>query len=186
MKKKIVRGRKLEIENPSQRNDVEKGFDEMVNIALGNADPDAQTTNIKSAAEEKETSNDFLDKIHEEDKQHSKNKIILWTTIIAVIIIAIVGGILYKNHIEDTDGKIRVNYASSDLEGENYLEVVSKLEDEGFTNIRTESIDDLINGWLTKDGEVESVSIDGDTEFSSNSRFLPSSEIVISYHTFSN
>jgi len=43
----------------------------------------------------------------------------------------------------------------------------------------------LITGWITKDGEVEEVEIDGYTTFSSSSRFLPDVEIVITYHTFS-
>lgn len=36
MKKKISRARKLEIKNPSQRDEIEKGFDDMAGIALGN------------------------------------------------------------------------------------------------------------------------------------------------------
>ncbi len=65
-----------------------------------------------------------------------------------------------------------------------YEEVISQLEKQGFTNIKTETINDLVLGWLTKDGAVESVSIDGATSFSSSSRFLPDVEIVIVYHTF--
>lgn len=103
---------------------------------------------------------------------------------ILAFVIAIVGGILYERHIEATDGKIKVTYASSDLEGKDYHEVVSELEDDGFTNIITEPVDDLITGWINKEVEVETVEIDGDTEFSNGSRYLPDSKIVVTYHTF--
>lgn len=51
--------------------------------------------------------------------------------------------------------------------------------------ITTIPVDDLITGWVTKDGEVEKVEIDGYSTFSSSSRFLPDVEIVVTYHTFS-
>lgn len=92
---------------------------------------------------------------------------------------------LINHHNEQIDGKIRVNYSASDFEGSNYEEVVSQLEKQGFTNITTIPVDDLITGWVTKDGEVEKVEIDGYSTFSSSSRFLPDVEIVVTYHTFS-
>lgn len=42
----------------------------------------------------------------------------------------------------------------------------------------------MITGWLNDEGEVEEVSVDGDTVFSTDSRYLPDVEIVVSYHTF--
>lgn len=70
-----------------------------------------------------------------------------------LITIALVVGFLVKKHYEKIDGKIRVNYSSSDFKGEKYEDVVGRLESEGFTNIRVEPIGDLITGWVTKDGE---------------------------------
>ncbi len=32
----------------------------------------------------------------------------------------------------------------------NYKVIVSQLEDTGFTNVKTEKIEDLINGWIIK------------------------------------
>jgi len=92
---------------------------------------------------------------------------------------------LVEHHNEQVDGKIRVNYSSSDFEGSNYEDVISQLKKQGFTNITANPQDDLITGWITKDGEVEEIKIDGYTTFSSNSRFLPNVEIIITYHTFS-
>ena len=85
---------------------------------------------------------------------------------------------------EVDDGKLNLPISSSDLENTNYEDVIAIFETEGFTNIKTEVIDDLIFGWLTKDGEVEEVSVDGYTTFNTDNRYPPDVEIVVSYHTF--
>ena len=92
---------------------------------------------------------------------------------------------MIDHHNQQIDGKIRVNYSSENLLGEDYAEVVNRLEKRGFTNIKTEPIDDLITGWITKDGEVEEITIEGDNSFSPGSRYLPDVEIIVRYHTFS-
>ena len=84
----------------------------------------------------------------------------------------------------DTDTRINAPKSASDLEGEDYQDVMTLLQVAGFTNIEVEVLDDLITGWITKDGEVEKVSINGVTSFSANSKFPFDSKIVITYHTF--
>ncbi len=79
---------------------------------------------------------------------------------------------------------IQIPADSSDFEGENYQDVVIRLELAGFTNIETEIMDDLITGWLTEDGSVEKVSINGDTEFSAGDQFPMDAIVKITYHTF--
>lgn len=74
--------------------------------------------------------------------------------------------------------------ASSDLKGENYKDVVTKLKTAGFTSVETTAMDDLVLGWLAKDGEVERVSVNGDTEFEADSKFPKGAKIVVTYHTF--
>lgn len=74
--------------------------------------------------------------------------------------------------------------SSSALKGEDYQDVMARLEAAGFTRIETSTLDDLITGWLTKDGEVEQVSVDGATDFDAGSRFPRDARIVITYHTF--
>lgn len=88
------------------------------------------------------------------------------------------------NEPKDSTDKLRVNVSSSDLAGKNYEDVITDLDKAGFTNIELEVIDDLVTGWLTKDGEVDNVEIDGYTTFSSDSEFEADVEIVIVYHTF--
>lgn len=81
-------------------------------------------------------------------------------------------------------GEARSPSVSSSQKGRNYQEVISDFEKEGFTNIKTEVLDDLITGWLKKDGEVESVSVDGDEEYLAGRWFPNDVEVVIKYHTF--
>lgn len=84
----------------------------------------------------------------------------------------------------EPDGKINMPSSSRDFEGSNYLEVIAELEGVGFTNVETEILADMVIGWLTEDGEVEEVSVDGNTTFSTDSKYSADVKIVVSYHTF--
>jgi hypothetical protein len=68
--------------------------------------------------------------------------------------------------------------------GENYQSARTELQAAGFTNIKIYVLDDLVNGWWTKDGEVEKVSVNGITDFNVATNFSKDAEIVITYHTF--
>jgi hypothetical protein len=85
---------------------------------------------------------------------------------------------------KEDDGKIKLPISSNDLKDANYQDVVAKFENAGFTNVQTEVIDDLVLGWFTKDGEIEEVSVDGYTTFSTDRRYPADIEIIVSYHTF--
>ena len=82
------------------------------------------------------------------------------------------------------EGEIRVPASAEEFVGENYKDVVTRFQMAGFTNISTEPIEDLITGWLISDGDVEEVSINGNTSFGSSASFDPNAIIVIRYHTF--
>lgn len=85
---------------------------------------------------------------------------------------------------DNTDYEILVPKSSTDLESKDYKDVMTLLQVAGFTNIEVEVLDDLITGWLIKDGEVEKVSINGETDFYASSKYPYDSKIVITYHTF--
>lgn len=74
--------------------------------------------------------------------------------------------------------------ASSIQKGTHYEEVVDAFEAAGFTNIQTEGMEDLIVGWLTNDGDIAYVSVDGDKYFSPDTAFPKDVEVIIAYHTF--
>lgn len=66
------------------------------------------------------------------------------------------------------DGEAKTPSASGAQKGRDYQSVVEDFEERGFTNISLVALDDLITGWLTKDGEVENVSVDGDENYSAD------------------
>lgn len=100
------------------------------------------------------------------------------------VLVALLGFSACDESIED-DGKIEVSFSSDEAVGDMlYADAETKLSESGFTNVKTVPIEDLITGWLTDDGEIESISIDGDTEFSNGERFDPGVEVEIQYHTF--
>jgi DNA-directed RNA polymerase subunit RPC12/RpoP len=80
--------------------------------------------------------------------------------------------------------KAKVPESSKKLKGKNYQDVIAGLQAAGFTSITTAKLTDLVNGWVTKDGEVEKVSINGVSDFKADASFPKDAEIVISYHTF--
>ncbi len=82
------------------------------------------------------------------------------------------------------EGQIQAPDSGSSFKGENYKDVKTQFELAGFRNIELEPIEDLVIGFLKKDGDVESVSIDGKTDFIKGDWFTDDSKILIRYHTF--
>lgn len=109
-----------------------------------------------------------------------KNLMILAAMFVVLLAIALFSG---DGDKENADG-IKINSSSDDLVGENYQTVIAKLESNGFTNIKTVVLDDLILGWFTKDGEVEDVTVNGISDFEADKRFPIDAKIVVTYHTF--
>lgn len=99
-------------------------------------------------------------------------------------------GAIYMSNVEVIIyyHNIKTVYApfSSDERPEDELfeSIKKKFEEEGFTNIKEKPIEDLIFGWLTEDGEIESITIDGEETFDDYTSFNFDTEVVIKYHTF--
>jgi len=85
---------------------------------------------------------------------------------------------------QDHTGMSELPYSVSKMSGKNYEDLTEDLKEKGFNNISYDIIDDLIIGFLKSDGEVEEVSINGDSDFAEGDWIPSDSEIVISYHTF--
>ena len=102
------------------------------------------------------------------------------------ILVAVIATLLLLSACgsKDDDSRIAIPRASSEYEGKNYKAVLDELNTAGFTNVKTAVMDDLVLGILTKDGEVENVSIDGNKSFSRGTKFMPDVAIIVTYHTF--
>ena len=79
--------------------------------------------------------------------------------------------------------KIYAPLTSKEAKGMKYADVVKQFEEKGFQNVKVEPIYDIITGWIKKDGEVESVAINGSKDFTVNTSYNVDAEVVISYHT---
>ena len=94
---------------------------------------------------------------------------------------AIMAGIeRIEEHRAQKEGKISAGSSSSLIE-QDYRTVVATLEATGFTNIE---VIDLNNSGLAfwNDGKVETISIGGNTSFSSSDYFYPDTKVVITHH----
>lgn len=81
---------------------------------------------------------------------------------------------------------IDIEDGAKDYESRNYQEVVSKLASLGFANITLKRANDLVTGWLTKEGTIQSIRINGVSDFVKGESFAFDDEIVIVVHTFKN
>ena len=89
----------------------------------------------------------------------------------------------YTDEVPDKN-ELAIPMSSNDYEGDNYKQVVKLLENAGFQNVETSEVTDLITGWITKDGEVDRVSINGDYDFDEGDIFPKDATVVVTYHTF--
>ncbi len=87
-----------------------------------------------------------------------------------LVLFVLFGFLAFMSSNEEKSDKISINTSSSELVGKNFNDVVIKLQENGFINIKTEAVEDLIIGLLTTDGEVEQVEIDGSIDFSSGKK----------------
>jgi nitrogen fixation-related uncharacterized protein len=87
---------------------------------------------------------------------------------------------------DDNDG-VKFVYIRSNAvnyNGRPYTDVMEELSACGFTDIVAIKKRDLVKGWLTKAGSVESVSINGNKSFSEGQRYRADAKVVIEYHEF--
>jgi hypothetical protein len=84
----------------------------------------------------------------------------------------------------DLPVQIESPMSSSDCASKHYSDVVEEFEEAGFVNIKTIAIYDLVMGWLTFDGEVETVTINGSSSFTLGERYDREVSIIIKYHTW--
>ena len=94
----------------------------------------------------------------------------------------------------DEDVRIMIRYhslkdanppmSSNDAKKKNVNDVITAFEKAGFGNINTVKEDDLVTGWVVKDGSVESVAIKVNIEYETTATYRVDAEITITYHTF--
>ena len=79
---------------------------------------------------------------------------------------------------------IRIPFSAQDYYRKNYEQVFDEMEAYGFKDIVLLEQKDLRMGLLTRQGSVESISIDGKADFKKNQRFKETARVIITYHAF--
>jgi len=82
------------------------------------------------------------------------------------------------------EGQVHAPLSSTDAYDLNYEDVIKQFEDAGFTNVETMKMEDLVIGWLSSDGGVDKITIDGDEEYSTSSWYDPNAKVLVYYHTY--
>lgn len=82
---------------------------------------------------------------------------------------------------EHGEDETAMPHSASSYKYQNYADVQAELTEAGFTNISFEILYDIEIGW-TEEGEVESISVAGNTEFEQGDIFKKDAAIVITYH----
>lgn len=54
----------------------------------------------------------------------------------------------------------------------------------GFTNIKCIPKEDLITGWINKEGETDKITINNNDQFKKDEIFSEDAEVIITYHSF--
>lgn len=88
------------------------------------------------------------------------------------------------NEYAETTVHVNTPYSSEECLGKNYNTVKSDLEAAGFVNISEEIIEDVELTETDKNGMIESVSINGISDFSANEKFNSLAKIIITYHSY--
>ena len=123
---------------------------------------------------------------YEEREKKRNDRVVFFCIGILFLIAAICFGIsrFYEEAGKPDVNEVQVPFSSKDLKGENYEQVIIDLENAGFIEITTKENKDLVTGFITKDGSVEKVSINGDSDFEEGDIFPEEAAVVVTYHTF--
>ena len=90
----------------------------------------------------------------------------------------------FSAEITVKDTKIKAPKASTYFVDKKVEDVVQLFSSAGFENIRIKGNGELIIGFLHSEGDVESVSIGGETDFSKNDSFDKESLVIIRYYSY--
>ena len=95
------------------------------------------------------------------------------TALCVILVCAMIAG------CQSVENPAHTPFASNEYQGRNFQEVISELEDSGFTNIKT---DTMVTYSLSKDGTVGQVTIDGHYTFFKNSVYEENVSVTVSYY----
>ena len=149
-------------------------------------DDDSTTKNInikKDVKVHKRYTNDADIIRAQTESKKDRNDLVTFLVIIGVFFLIAMSCLVVPKLIKDSNenaGKISAGYYR-DLVGEDYKTVEAHFRAAGFTDIELIDLDDSgVAFWSA--GNVEKISVGGNTSFDSTDYFEPDTKVVISYH----
>lgn len=116
----------------------------------------------------------------------SKHTVVALVLLLMVGILGYIGYDLFLNDDkpEKHPGEIKITYSASSYKKENYYDAIIKLNKQGLSDIRVTPLNDLKTGILTKEGRIETIEINGISDFRSGTWIDEDSVVSITYHSF--
>lgn len=82
------------------------------------------------------------------------------------------------------EGETKISINAKDYIGVQYTEVEEKFINMGFSNIKSVPKEDLIFGWVNKEGSTDKITINNNDNFKKDEIFPKDADIIIYYHSF--
>lgn len=114
-------------------------------------------------------------------KEQQKQAMMAALLLLGIAVICMVMSNLSK---DEHEGQIHAPLTSLDAYELNYEDVIKQFEEAGFTNVEAMKMEDLVIGWLSSDGGVDKVTINGEEEYQTSSWYDPSVKVLVYYHTY--
>lgn len=166
--------------------ETEENKKSTIDTVIGFIEKQQQIKQDKKDEEEKKIEEERQKQRESFEANKMKYLISFGAGILLLIIIGVVGSI--SENIEKNKnlkaGKVAAPISYEDVKGKNYEDVEKKFKKAGFTNIETKGLGDMVVGIFSDEGDVDKVSIDGETEYSSSEYFEKDAEVVIRYHSY--
>lgn len=116
------------------------------------------------------------------EKQSDTLRIVAFIIIWSLIALIVFRGI--NSETPDHSNEIKIPTSAKNYKGENVDMTIRSLETLGFTNIESKPLYDLTTGWVSKENTIDTIYINGDSAFTSDTWFPCDAEVLIYYHAF--
>lgn len=111
---------------------------------------------------------------------------------VLLIVVFIFGAILLESYInltkpvpaEDHTGEIRLTDSADFYKGKSYYDAIVNLHNQGLKNIRLTPMNDLKVGIFAKEGKIDSIEINGISDFVDGTWISENSVVSITYHSY--
>ena len=143
-----------------------------------------RTKRAQEATKRTQIEYDYKDKKDRREKSADRH---FWIGLLLFLILNI--GFLFfweqnEKRKHNLNNEVQVSVSSQDLKEESVENAKEILKNCGFQYVSTTNKGDLVFGIFSKEGEIESISINGDKKFSKGDWFPEDAVIVITYHGF--